>query len=176
MNRGQGVFYSSVEEAFRVYGRLSEAAIAADPDVGFIHDGPVHVRYAGARSDLPDAALHVGRDAVFSLESISERVLDDADLELRFWSSSGQLMTIIRSSIADRFFTLPEGKSIFRIKVRSIALSPGRYRLAAGFRRHGEVLGWSRDLAYVDIQPPIQAIPVCGAVYHDVIISGPGLA
>lgn len=173
LNKGREVSFNSVDAAFLAYNRLIETPIPADPDAGFIHNGPVQVRYAGSRSNDPEGILRAGQRATVTLACYTESAMENADLELRFWNSMGQLMTTIRSSLANRFFHLPAGEAYFDIAIHSLALAPGRYRLAAGFRRHGAVLGWTRDLAFIDIFPAICSSPTTGPVYHCATISGP---
>ena len=69
----------------------------------------------------------------------------------RFWNALGQLVTSINSLSQNLPINLSEGKSTIVIDINSLALVPGRYRLAGGFRRNGEVLGWARDLAHFDV-------------------------
>ncbi|HPE70711.1 MAG TPA: polysaccharide ABC transporter ATP-binding protein [Candidatus Competibacter sp.] len=173
LNKGREVLFDSIDAAFLAYGNLIETPIPADPDAGFIHNGPVRVRYAGSRSNDPEGMLRTGQRATIILVCHAQIAMENADLELRFWNSMGQLMTTIRSSLANRFFHLPAGEAYFDIEIRSIALAPGRYRLAAGFRSHGAVLGWTRDLAYIDIFQAKCRNPSTGPVYHDATIVGP---
>ena len=171
LNQGYAQSFENIEGAFRAYGQLSEAPVPVDPDVGFVHDGPVKIRYAGYHTDKLNSPLRSGQSGEILLEYNSESDIDQVDLDLRIWNSSGQLVTHIRSSYADQYFRLPKGISFFQIAIQSIALPPGNYRLASGVRRNGEVLGWTRDLAFIEIHPSDNKNPAGGLIYHLTSIS-----
>lgn len=173
MDHGRAETYESVDEAFMAYARLSETTVELNPDAGFVHDGPIQVHYAGSSASTSEGALRTGEPMTVTLECVSDEDVEGVDLELRFWNSSGQLVSTVRSSLIDRYFDLPVGRAWFDIRVRSVALAPGRYRLAAGFRRDGAVLGWSRDMAFVEIAEPRSPMPVTGIVHQDCRIEGP---
>jgi len=173
LDKGQASPYDRVDSAFIAYGQLSEIPITSDSDAGFVHNGPVQVRYGGGTSASTDGRLRTGEAMMLTLECTSVMTIEGADLELRFWNTAGQLMTTIRSSLINQYFLLPEGKTWFSLSIRTVGLAPGRYRLAAGFRRDGAVLGWTRDLAHIDILPASIPNPVTGPVHQNSTISGP---
>jgi lipopolysaccharide transport system ATP-binding protein len=176
LNQGNAQSFENIEVAFRAYGQLSETPVPIDPDVGFVHDGPVKIRYAGYHTDKFNSPLRSGQPGEILLEYNTERDIDQVDLDLRIWNSTGQLVTNIRSSYADQYFRLSKGISFFQIAIQSIALPPGNYRLASGVRRNGEVLGWTRDLAFIEIHPSANKNPAGGMIYHLTSISEVPLA
>ena len=174
LNRGRGTLFSKANEAFGVYNRLNNNCKSVDnPDVGFVYGGPVQINYLSFYGPTPTDLARTGDNISIMLECKTEGRYDNADLELRFWNAAGQLISTIQSSIADKLYCLPKGRALFRIKINSNALAPGPYRLAGGIRRNGEVLGWSRDLAHIEIMPPIRKTPSTGLLVQNVEILGP---
>lgn len=173
LDKGGATSFNSVDAAFSSYSQLRDVSIEADPDDGFVHDGPVLVSYAGSYSTQARGDLATGGDMTLVLHCQSTMQVNKVELELRFWNSTGQLVSTIRSSLVDRYYGLPPGQAWFSIAIESIALAPGRYRLAAGFRSNGVVVGWTRDLAFIDIGPAPQPMPVTGIVHQKCSILGP---
>jgi len=155
-DHGQGTRYEKINDAFLAYKSLYDGFGKNDfnTDIGFIHDGPVKIESIKINNNDKFNPLRTGEDAFIDLYCESNKELERVSLELRFWNSTGQLITIIQSHFCDNLYNLTRGKNNFSIHIKSLPLSPGCYRLAGGFRRNGEVLGWTRDLAFIDVFKP----------------------
>ena len=49
---------------------------------------------------------------------------------------------------------LAKGDSELHLTIRNLPLVPGRYRIAGGMRRDGEVLGWAKEMSRVSVSLP----------------------
>jgi hypothetical protein len=90
--------------------------------------------------------VHVGKP--FSLGfriSISEP-RDEVLFDLRFWNERGELVTSLRAMASEFGLEIEPPDASLEIEIPCLSLPPGKYRIAGGFRRHGEVLSWSREL------------------------------
>ena len=153
LDHGHATRYESLDQAFLAYHTLrSDTALLDESDVGFVHDGPVRIK-AICKKNTSDEILCSNETAMIELDCQTQMDCQNLGLELRFWTALGQLISVVKSSAYGVSFDLPKGESQIRVDIKTLALAPGRYRLAGGFRRDGEILGWSRDLAHINITP-----------------------
>lgn len=160
MHHGKVACRGTPEEAFRLYDELVPVA----SDTGYVFDSIVGLELEGG-SGTP--ALRTGEAATIEIRCTAAKACDGADFELRFWNARAQLVTTISNKSGDAALDLPAGESTIRLEIPRLALTPGTYRLAAGFRRNGEVLGWARDLAKVSVAPPDRPWAGTGIVAMD---------
>jgi lipopolysaccharide transport system ATP-binding protein len=76
--------------------------------------------------------------------------IDRARLVVQFWNMASVLVASIDSRIAQNHFRLRRGKGQIRLRVPFLSLTPGIYRLAAGFMVDGRSLSYAGHL--VDLQ------------------------
>ena len=156
MSKGRMIFDGDIDQAFFHYEQSRVVSNSSDhPDAGFVHDGPVHIGECVIEPAGPHDVATAGESLRILVHCESSMALAGVDFQLRLWNAMGQLVTSISSLAQNRPIDLPEGTSTVVIDIGSLGLVPGRYRLAGGFRRDGEVLGWARDLAFIDVKPPL---------------------
>lgn len=172
MHQGRAKFFEKPDQAFLAYDSLRmDLPVVEETDHGFVHDGPIRIeaiRFAGEAG-----SPRTGEDLKVMLRCRTDVDCFAADLEFRFWNAAGQLVSSIRSSVCGKVFQIPQGDSEIAIHFQSLPLAPGHYRIAGGFRRNGEVLGWSRDLAHIDVLPPIWSYYGGGQVFLQVRLDEP---
>ncbi|MEQ8230997.1 MAG: ABC transporter ATP-binding protein [Gammaproteobacteria bacterium] len=141
-----------VEAAFRLYAEArANRPFAMTPAIGFAHEGPLRLEALAADSTYPPTALAPLR---LLLRGLAERDADGVSLELRIWNADGQVVTAIDSGGQGQLLDLAPGRFELEVDIDALSLAPGPYRIAGGFRRNGEVLGWVRDLAHIDVAAP----------------------
>ncbi|MCB1748531.1 MAG: ABC transporter ATP-binding protein [Gammaproteobacteria bacterium] len=150
MHHGRATPYADVDDAFRAYGSLADRN-RRDVDAGYVHDGVVRITAARIGPRNGGGRLGTGDDASLELDVETDAACPAAELHLRVWTPQGQLITELRPLARGQRFDLPAGRSRVVVDIDDWPLPPRRYRFAGGFRRDGEVLGWSRDLAFVDV-------------------------
>lgn len=153
LSEGRVIGEGDPGRAFFLYEQARTASHES-PDTGFVHDGPVRISQCMVGSSFPQAPATSGEPLRLTIRCESTIVATGASLELRFWNAGGQVVTSIDSLGRNNPINLSPGACTITIDIASLALVPGRYRLAGGFRWHGEVMGWSRDLACIDVAPP----------------------
>jgi lipopolysaccharide transport system ATP-binding protein len=154
LHHGKLVAKATPEEVFRTYGELLAEEAEEAEDAGYVYAGPIrlHLR-SGPENGSPAKGRTGGPlELVFQLD-IGQSVRGAA-FELRFWNSHGQLVSTIRSLVAGKTFDFDSGSEDFIVEIPALPLPPGRYRIASGFRKSGQVLGWSRDAGYVQVDNP----------------------
>jgi lipopolysaccharide transport system ATP-binding protein len=173
LDHGHGTFYGALDQAFLAYDSLrANANFGRKSDAGFVYNGPVRIVVDGISAGA-GGTLRTGGEMTLDLNCQSQSPYTDAEFELRFWNASEQLITTIRSHSSGFCFDLPRGESRMRAEIKSLPLAPGRYRIAGGVRRNGELLGWSRDLAHIEISPPPDGWIGEGMVMFQGEIQGP---
>lgn len=165
-HHGRATWYASLDDAFLAYNALNTNDIEFNTDIGFTHQGPIRTLEitTGTHGNSGTQHAQAGEDAVIYLACHSDGDIEGVCLELRFWNSLGQLISTIQSTTCGTTYLLNRGSNSFRVRLKSMPLSPGRYRIAGGFRRDGEVLAWSRDLSYININKPAACWPSHGAL------------
>lgn len=148
LQKGKTKCAGTPEDVFSVYGAEPDGETRFEAGLNYVPDGPVHLVMSGGIEPVP-----VGETCTFSIFCRASKAVADADFELRFWNSAGQLVSTIATARHGRF-GLSAGRTIISIRIRQMTLAPGKYRLAGGFRRKGEVLGWVRDLANLEVVAP----------------------
>lgn len=147
--------YNDLDEAFLAYNiQQSSRLLTNGTDIGFVHEGPIKVVAIEITSPTIDRLPRTGEDLIINLDCQAEQYFEKAGLEIRFWNATGELITNVRSITKGQTFNLVKGINRFQIEIKSIPLVPGCYRIAGGFLYNGEILGWARDLAYIDIACP----------------------
>ena len=76
--------------------------------------------------------------------------IDRAGLVVQFWNTAGVLVASVDSRLTQNYFKLPRGKGRIRLRAPFLSLTPGIYRLAAGFTANGRSLGYAGRL--LDLQ------------------------
>jgi len=120
-----------------------------------VHDGPIKMGQCIVNPPASRSMATSGESLHITLQCDSAINASGTNLELRFWNTLGQLVTSINSAGQNCTIDLVEGRNIIKIDIPFLALVPGRYRLAGGIWRQGEILGWARDLTHFDIAPPL---------------------
>lgn len=166
MHHGKVACQGTPDEAFRLYDDLVPIA----SDAGYVFDSAVGLELTRGNETV---ALRTGETAIFEIRCKAVRAYGDVQFELRFWNARAQLVTTIANRSCNATIDLPSGESTIKLEIPRLALAPGAYRLAAGFRRNGEVLGWARDLAQVTVEPPAYAWAGTGIVAMEVVFEGP---
>lgn len=157
MHQGCSITKSSPDRAFLDYDRLcTESEGVENPDVGFVHDGPIKIMDLNIRSADGQSSGRTGDRLVLDLRFSAAAEFIDATFVLRFWNGKGQLLTTIRSGSYGLSFNIKPGVHNIHIVISPLTLPPGQYRVAGNFMRDGEVLGWSRDITYMDVRPPVE--------------------
>lgn len=154
MSKGRLLADADLDHAFLQYNKCPEGGEPRHADTGFVHDGPVRM---GACSVVPvpmSESLISGGPVRIYLDCESNSAINEIGLELRIWNVTEQIITSINSIGQNIPIDLPEGMSIITVDIPALALVPGRYRLAGGFRKNGEFLGWAHDLAHFDVVSP----------------------
>ncbi len=174
-HHGCGRIYDEIDSAFWEYNSIHQTFVENElnPDIGFIYDGPLKIKTIKINNDEISNPLRTGEDAIIDIFCVSSEGISNAGLELRFWSSTGQLLSILQSQSCNQFYTMRKGTNHFKIKINLLPLSPGRYRIAGGFRKNGEVLGWTRDLAWVEVARPYTCWMSSGLLMMQTTIQGP---
>jgi ABC-type polysaccharide/polyol phosphate transport system ATPase subunit len=163
MAKGQLIGDTDIDQAFFLYQQSSnQSGLRDHTDAGFVHDGPIHID-ACTIDPAPCGIPTPAEPLRILIECESAINVADACFELRFWNSKEQLVTSIKSVAEKNSLEIFPGRNIIAIDIPSLALVPGRYRLASGFRKNGEILGWTRDLANFDVTTPRDAIACDGA-------------
>ncbi len=143
LDHGRALFSGMPDDALAMQASLLADASAAGDDAGYAYHGVVRLDLETA---TPVDMIHVGQP--FSLGfrvSISES-RDDVLFDLRIWNERGELATSLRAMASEFGFEIKPAVARLDIEIPCLSLPPGKYRVAGGFRRHGEVLSWSRDL------------------------------
>jgi len=152
ISKGQMLFEGNIDQAFFHYEQSRNTKESHEhPDAGFVHDGPIRMEQCILEPLSSSATITAGEPLRIRVQCTSTEAIEGMSFQLRFWNALGQLVTSINSLSQNLPINLSEGKSTIVIDINSLALVPGRYRLAGGFRRNGEVLGWARDLAHFDV-------------------------
>lgn len=163
LSDGKIQYEGSPGEAIREYGALLvksdlresvHTALGSDVllrSIEFTASGQVD-DVAVARSGEP---LHLR----LNYEVESGVSIDKAIFELRFWTATGALAAVINRRTLDQDMPRIEGQGCVEITIAELALVPGFYRLAGGFRAVDDIdtHGWSRELAILRIvgdEPP----------------------
>jgi lipopolysaccharide transport system ATP-binding protein len=148
MHRGRLVADGSVEQALLAH-RNSPIAIDESwaADAGYVHPGNVVIQ----QWSLDPPEPRTGEPLKIELELDVKAVVQKALFELRFWSATGQLLTTVYSN--PNVYRLEPGQCsrFVTIDIPRLSLPAGTYRLAGGFRDSGEIIGWSRDIAHIQI-------------------------
>lgn len=118
-------------------------------DDNYVHPGDVTIEQALFWPETP----RTGNPLKIELTLRLNKAIRNTLFELRFWSASGQLLSTIAEE--DCNFSSNVGTGRVTILIPELPLPGGAYRIAAGFRRDGEVLGWSRDLAHITVLEPV---------------------
>ena len=79
--------------------------------------------------------------------------IDSAIFDLHFWTATGALAAVLKSRTLGQNFPRLEGRGCVESAIAELALAPGFYRLAGGFRAADDIdtHGWSRELAILRI-------------------------
>lgn len=156
MSKAKLLFDGGNDQAFLHYDQSRELSDAPDhSDMGFVHDGPIQMGQCIVNPPASRSMATSGESLHITLQCDSAINASGTNLELRFWNTLGQLVTSINSAGQNCTIDLVEGRNIIKIDIPFLALVPGRYRLAGGIWRQGEILGWARDLTHFDIAPPL---------------------
>jgi lipopolysaccharide transport system ATP-binding protein len=154
LSHGRMICDGALDDAFRAY-ESSRDISNLEIDAGFVHDGPVRIDECEINGHATPTGIRTGEAMQIVLRCDSTLALSGARFQLRFWNAKGQVITSIDSVAQKQPLDLPQGRSIITMSIPLLAIVPGRYRLAGGFRRDGEVLGWARDLAHFEVMSPI---------------------
>lgn len=155
LDRGQLLLNGSLTSAFHAYNaRTGAHPILQGPEAGYVHTGPISIAACRIEGPSNQATLETGQSMIIKLSVASSERIRDANLELRIWNASGQIVTSVHSDAERTTVNLDCGKNQISVNIENLPLVPGIYRMAGGFRKDGEVLGWTRDLAYFDVTPP----------------------
>jgi ABC-type polysaccharide/polyol phosphate transport system ATPase subunit len=152
MSKGQLIGDGGLDQAFFLYNQSCDTrGVHNQSDSGFVHDGPIRM---GICTIVPSATSKMpttGKPLGFIIQFESAISINDASLELRFWNTNEQLSTSIKSIAENFLLEITLGLNALKVDIPMLALVPGHYRLAGGFRREGEFLGWAHDLAHFDV-------------------------
>lgn len=156
LDRGQGTWHNCIDDAFIAYSALHQNIEREFQSkfLGYVYDGPVKIIGFNILGNDACNSIRTGEDVKIVLRCKATERVNDLCFELRFWDSKEQLVSTLNSQTCNMKYDLPKGKSSFHIHIKNLPLSPSRYRLAGGFRREGSVLGWSWDIAYLNVEKP----------------------
>jgi energy-coupling factor transporter ATP-binding protein EcfA2 len=160
LNDGHAEEFADVDKAYIAYDRILAASrednvqcANNESDTGVLN---AVVSIQSVTLIGPDGLSRAcsGDRVHFLLRCEAEQKLIGTELEIRIWSDEGHLVSTLKSSSCARYLDLPIGDCEISVAIESIPLRPGRYRLAGGFNKQGEVLYWGRNLATIEIEPP----------------------
>lgn len=155
MRQGEQLFDGQTVKAYDAYHRSASLShLLPHPDAGYVHKGPVTITDVTVQGHIATAEGQTGKPLEIDLTLSVATLCNASAFELRFWNDAGQLLSTIGSELIGFKLDLPAGLTRLNVSIPELNLPPGRYRLAAGFRRNGEVLGWTRDLASIYVQAP----------------------
>jgi lipopolysaccharide transport system ATP-binding protein len=106
--------------------------------------GPVTVK--GLRTNGPaegGLTARTGGSVDWTLEFESQGDVEDVHLTLHFRNLAGMLVASVDSGLANSPFRLRAGKGEVRVHIPFVALTPGYYRVAAGFSVAGQWLAYN---------------------------------
>lgn len=127
-------------------------------DDNYVHPGDITIE----RVEFAPNPPRTGGPLQIELTLEVRNAIQGTLFELRFWSSSGQLLTTLSAENCD-LHPHPASEKI-AISIPNLPLPGGTYRIAAGFRRDGGILGWSRDLAHITVLEPEDPWPGFGII------------
>lgn len=148
---GSTQFDGEVDQALAHYELSRADAAGQDAGLLYVHEGPVRMVGCRVWTAPPGPLPAPGEPVTLLIDYESAAARQGANVELRFWNTRGQVVTSINSRGQGFPIDLVPGPGTLRVEIPALPLVPGRYRLAGGFRRDGEVLGWSSTLASVEV-------------------------
>jgi lipopolysaccharide transport system ATP-binding protein len=152
MSSGQLIGDGDLNEAFFLYNQYcANKNLGGLHDTGFVHDGSICMGSCTVEPVAPSNTITSGDGLRISIHCRTMSAIKDVSLELRIWNVNEQLVTSINPSDINCQLDVLPGESVISVYIPMLALVPGRYRLAGGFRKNGEFLGWARDLAHFDV-------------------------
>ncbi|MES9901309.1 MAG: ABC transporter ATP-binding protein [Sedimenticola sp.] len=170
IDQGEALFHGGVSEALFEYHslRLSSAS-KGDAIENLVPSGALKVSaiefFGASEGDPVEVSSPVRIKLLLEVQQPVFGVL----LELRFWNTAGELLSILNSSNYGVTYDLAVGHCSLMLLVRELCLPPGTYRVAGGFLRDSEFLFWTSQLAFMDVQKAadFNAEPGLVAMYAD---------
>jgi lipopolysaccharide transport system ATP-binding protein len=157
VDHGKTVMLGPPDDAFRAYGEIlawRENDRHRNEAETLCKD--VRIQSGGR------ASVVTGEDVSLHITCACEAAEILSPFELRFWNSRGQLVSTIQTD--PRELRLFAGHNRVHIGITRLPLTPGTYRIAAGFRKDGAVLGWNRNAMTLEVSSPKSALSGWGAV------------
>jgi ABC-type polysaccharide/polyol phosphate transport system ATPase subunit len=164
VDHGETVMLGPPDDAFRAYSEIlssRENDRHKNEDEALSKD--VRIQRSGRVGAVAgeDVSLHIG--------CVCEAAEISSPFELRFWNTRGQLVSTIQTNA--RELRLSAGHNRVDINITRLPLAPGIYRIAAGFRKDGAVLGWSREAMLLEVLPSSKVWNGWGSVLIDAMIA-----
>ncbi|SHO45748.1 ABC transporter ATP-binding protein [Desulfopila aestuarii] len=173
MQHGESILFSSLDDAFLTYRtHLTVENVVRRVENGLVRNGPIRVTSVDVES-TDSETIHHGSDITVKIICTSDAGCKTDEFELRFWNSSGQLISTICANNSGYGFDIQAGASRFMIKISALALAPGRYRLAGGFKRQGQFQFWSTELKQLEVAPTPWHNSGSGILILEAIVEGP---
>lgn len=156
MSKGEVICDSDLDEGFSTYEHSRDQhPTSAGPDGGdFAHNGAITIEECQLTSTDDNDAFRTGAPVRMTLSCNASENIANAELLLRFWTLSGQLVTSVSSVAQNDSLDIRQGHFRVTVDLPRLMLAPGIYRIAGGFRRRGEILSWRRQLARLQLAPP----------------------
>ena len=123
---------------------LKPLGLAPEPPPAF--DGRARIVRLATASQPEPLKLQTGQPMTLLADYAAEEPIEDAALVLEFWNPADLLMGSIDSGLNGTALSLDRAGGRLRVDVPFLGLTAGAYRVAGGFRRGGEWLGYGREL------------------------------
>lgn len=165
ITNGRGVLFNEVDAAFARYSEVRgrSGGSLLDSESFSIEKG-ITIRNVNVQAMDEVGALRTGATWQVLLDCFANQPVNNVDLELRFWNPDEHLVAAVRSSLSGKMLNIPQGSSCVVVLLHSVPLNPGAYRLAGGFWRGPESLGWSYRLAELHVAPSEEVRSGAGVV------------
>jgi lipopolysaccharide transport system ATP-binding protein len=143
------LFYKYYESVGYLNKQLKPLGVLTQAPSDFADDVTITgLRLAGSTGAASIARTGEALELILAYQSGAD--IDRARLVVQFWNMASVLVASIDSRIAQNHFRLRRGKGQIRLRVPFLSLTPGIYRLAAGFMVDGRSLSYAGHL--VDLQ------------------------
>lgn len=153
LDHGKSKYFDDVDEAFRYYNDI-RPEITDQGDEFVLKNGIIKLSDPRIITTKGAKVARTKDDITILITCFANQFVTAAEFELRIWTSSGHLLSSILSRKTQNRFDVPAGKSQIKIGINDIPLPPGKYRIAAGVKKNGAFLGWSRNLCSLEITTP----------------------
>lgn len=152
ISHGNSEVFEHIDEAFLCYQDIAASSFDRLVDHAD-YQGELELTQVKLESPGEDNHIVSGDKFGMHIHFNVNTPISAAYLIMRIWNAHGQLAAVVDSRDEGATFDLHEGVAIVSVDISSLPLVPGRYRIGGGLRRGMQILGWSTQLAWLDIMP-----------------------